>query len=199
MQNIEKHTHNGLDSPQIEVNDVVGGLSSSDVVLLTTAQSVAGIKTFSSIPVLPASDPTTDNQAVRKAYIDGLLETVASDDLIDSADTQRETDSLTYVKLKEIKFNEVDGVVRVKFDMRIDGSTLKAYGKIYKNGVEHGTEREDSDNVFTTYSEDLAFSTDDLIQLYVHKDNGGSTAQVEKFRLYYDKIFKTTAGTVNTD
>lgn len=29
-----------------------------------------GIKTFKSIPVLPASDPTTDNQAARKAYVD---------------------------------------------------------------------------------------------------------------------------------
>lgn len=34
------------------------------------AQTIAGIKTFSSIPVLPASDPTTDNQAARKAYVD---------------------------------------------------------------------------------------------------------------------------------
>lgn len=34
------------------------------------AQTIAGIKTFSSIPVLPASDPTTANQAARKAYVD---------------------------------------------------------------------------------------------------------------------------------
>jgi len=34
------------------------------------AQTIAGIKTFSSIPVLPASDPTTSNQAARKAYVD---------------------------------------------------------------------------------------------------------------------------------
>lgn len=42
---------------------------SSIAVLLTTDQTVAGIKTFSSIPVLPASDPTTDNQASRKKFI----------------------------------------------------------------------------------------------------------------------------------
>lgn len=33
-------------------------------------ETVGGIKTFSSIPVLPASDPTSDNQAVRKKYVD---------------------------------------------------------------------------------------------------------------------------------
>lgn len=42
------------------------------VVKLTGDQSVAGIKTFSSIPVLPASDPTTANQATRKSYVDAL-------------------------------------------------------------------------------------------------------------------------------
>jgi len=38
--------------------------------LNTLPQTIAGVKTFSSIPVLPASDPTTDNQAARKAYVD---------------------------------------------------------------------------------------------------------------------------------
>jgi hypothetical protein len=42
------------------------------VVKLTGNQTVGGIKTLTSIPVLPASNPTTDNQASRKAYVDGL-------------------------------------------------------------------------------------------------------------------------------
>lgn len=43
------------------------------IVYTTTDQTVAGIKTFTNIPVLPASDPTTANQAVRKSYADGLV------------------------------------------------------------------------------------------------------------------------------
>lgn len=39
----------------------------------TGTQTVAGVKTFSSIPVLPESDPTTSNQAARKAYADTLI------------------------------------------------------------------------------------------------------------------------------
>ena len=57
--------------------------SSSDLtnaVLLTGDQSVAGIKTFTSIPVLPASDPTTANQAVRKAFVDALFNTSTGHD-----------------------------------------------------------------------------------------------------------------------
>lgn len=42
----------------------------------TANETIYGIKTFDSIPVLPASDPTTDNQAVRKAYVDGTAVTV---------------------------------------------------------------------------------------------------------------------------
>ena len=38
--------------------------------LTTLAQTMTGLKTFGSIPVLPASDPTTDNEAARKAYVD---------------------------------------------------------------------------------------------------------------------------------
>jgi hypothetical protein len=48
------------------------GKKAADFVEMTGAQTVAGVKTFSSIPVLPASNPTTDNQAARKAYVDAL-------------------------------------------------------------------------------------------------------------------------------
>jgi hypothetical protein len=39
-------------------------------VLLTGAQSIGGTKTFTDIPILPASNPTADNEAARKAYVD---------------------------------------------------------------------------------------------------------------------------------
>ena len=43
------------------------------IVKTTWDQTIWGIKTFSSIPVLPASDPTTSNQAVRKEYADAAI------------------------------------------------------------------------------------------------------------------------------
>jgi len=46
---------------------------------LTGNETIAGIKTFSSIPLLPASDPTTDNQATRKSYVDTAVEAGSSD------------------------------------------------------------------------------------------------------------------------
>lgn len=44
-------------------------------------ETITGVKTFSSIPVLPASSPTTDNQAVRKKYVDDLIAALVPGDL----------------------------------------------------------------------------------------------------------------------
>ncbi len=43
------------------------------IVKTTGNQTIAGIKTFSSIPVLPNSDPVNANDAVRKYYVDTLV------------------------------------------------------------------------------------------------------------------------------
>jgi len=54
----------------------LAGLSDDDhpqYVHDTGNETIAGVKTFSSIPVLPASNPKTDNQAVRKAYVDATF------------------------------------------------------------------------------------------------------------------------------
>jgi hypothetical protein len=45
----------------------------TDNVKLTGDQSVGGIKTFSSIPVLPATTPSADNQAAKKKYVDDAI------------------------------------------------------------------------------------------------------------------------------
>src|SRR5690606_17280062 len=61
-----------VDSVQDNVDAVASDLATLDgeVVKLTGDQTVAGIKTFSSVPVGPASDPTTANQLTRKSYVD---------------------------------------------------------------------------------------------------------------------------------
>lgn len=68
------YVDNGDAAVQANVDTVSGDLATLDaaVVKLTGDQAVAGIKTFSSIPILPASNPTADNQATRKLYVDTL-------------------------------------------------------------------------------------------------------------------------------
>lgn len=49
------------------------GPDSASLVAKTGAQTIAGVKTFSSVPILPASDPITGNEATRKTYVDAQV------------------------------------------------------------------------------------------------------------------------------
>ena len=73
---------NYVDDHVWEANDITTGTFGADripilptdrygsAVLLTGDQTIGGTKTFSDIPILPASDPTSANEAARKAYVD---------------------------------------------------------------------------------------------------------------------------------
>ena len=82
-------------------SDKLDGVDSTGFVNTTEAQSIAGIKTFSSIPVLPASNPTTDNQAVRKAYTDTTFLAVTAKAA--GSDVTTGTDDTKYVTSKAIQ------------------------------------------------------------------------------------------------
>jgi hypothetical protein len=49
------------------------GPDSANLVAKTGAQTIAGVKTFASIPILPASDPIAGNEATRKTYVDAQV------------------------------------------------------------------------------------------------------------------------------
>ena len=151
----------------------------------TGNEAIAGIKTFSSIPVLPAANPTTDNQATRKKYIDdNFSEGEAGTGIVlAAANTERVSNSLTYEKLKEIEADK-SGEVKVSFDFKAgaDGP-LQAYARIYKNGVAFGTERTREGSNYVTYSEDLTFAKGDLIQLYAKVTNVDYDSYVKNFNV----------------
>lgn len=70
----------GAYSTTVQMNNLLSAKANdNNVVHLTGDETVAGIKTFSSIPVLPSTNPTTDNQAVRKAYVDSQVSIKATD------------------------------------------------------------------------------------------------------------------------
>jgi len=106
---------------------------------------------------------------------------IAGELIILEALTQRETSSETYVKLKEIEITE-SGTYKVWFDLlKTAGGTL-AYGRIYKNGVGFGTEQSTNQTEDQTYTEDLAFTKGDLLQLYA-KQSGGAISYVNDLKL----------------
>jgi len=64
--------------------NVVGAINwlFDNTVKTSENQTINGVKTFGSIPVLPASDPQTDNHAVRRRYVDNAINYVASGTII---------------------------------------------------------------------------------------------------------------------
>lgn len=72
-------------------SDKLDGVDSTGFVNTTAAQTIGGIKTFTSIPALPATNPTTANQAVRKGFADatylGISAKAADSDKLDGLDS----------------------------------------------------------------------------------------------------------------
>ena len=146
-------------------------------------ETLIGIKTFQSIPVLPASDPTTANQAVRMAAL-GIF--AASDDLLASVDTE----GYTYAYSTPISSGKyktaarAQGVLRVKFDIKSEGEPT-IHGQIYKNGTAIGTDRSTTSSSYVTYSEDISgIKVGDVIQLYVWCTTGWANVWHQNFRIY---------------
>jgi len=127
------------------------------------------------------------------AAISTAIEAVAtysstvSANLRNSNDTERSTDSLTYVKVKECKLNADLAACRIKFDLKANRDGNDAFGKIYKNGVAEGTEQSTAlFESFETFSEDFAdFESGDLIQLYM-KGSHDNDQYCQNMQFYYD-------------
>lgn len=159
--------------------------------LLSEDLTIAGIKTFSSIPVLPASDPTTDNQAVRKAYVDGGSKVKAylyagnqnipniTDTRIalgeESYDTLGEYDATAYkFTASKAGYYMVIGQIHWYSNIVAD----KTYRtKIYKNGVEivSGTFHASHINVINSLVVTTVYlAINDYLEMYGYQDSGGT-------------------------
>jgi len=116
--------------------------------------------------------------------IAGTIAGVTAGDVLEAAGDSVETStSSTYVKLKTIYIGR-SGTYRVKFDMK-SSLVSNVYGRVYKDGTGHGTERISPSLSYVTYSQDLAFDSGDECQLYVHiTAASGNTVHVKNFRVY---------------
>lgn len=121
-----------VDMNSNKLTELAVGSSATDsvrydqVVLDTGNQTIAGTKTFSTIPELPASNPTTANQAVRKAYSDlkELLSNKSTSTSLGTSDTLYPTQNAvkTYAdtRIKEFGAREARAM-NTEYDENIDG------------------------------------------------------------------------------
>lgn len=114
-----------------------------------------------------------------------FLDHTAGSTLIMSSDVEKQTTApatATPTILKEIRLAR-PGTVTVKITLRTAGGGTTGKGRIYKNGVAHGTERDISTSTPTEFSEDLVFATGDLVQFYCWWISGSGVFG-SNFRLY---------------
>ena len=175
------------------------GSATKNFVDLTTAQSVAGVKTFGSFPATPSSAPTTNYQVANKTYVDDSIPSAA--DLSDCfpAGTEiilhtnapaRQTTSGTYVKMKESTLNApmTNASMNIRFTIHTDGTpTVHAYGKIYVNGVAKGTGRDTTNSADTVFTELITgLNEGDLIQIYGYSNSGSNPASISNLIILVD-------------
>ena len=107
--------------------------------------------------------------------------------LLHSNDTERTATNISYTKEKETRIPariSTYSQYRIKFDMKSDSGL--SYGRVYLNGVAHGSEWSSSSTSYITYSGDLYVNGGDFVQVY-GKNTSGNIAYLRNFRLYGDE------------
>lgn len=136
--------------------------------------------------VIPAT-PNVDsiNEMISKLQGIIALQTATydvSDTIIHDNDREGDTILFAYDVVKET-ICPITETIRIKFDIKTELAGQMAYGKIYKNGAPHGVERTSIVETYTTFSEDLAFTTDDVIELWCRVANTSWKCYYQNFRV----------------
>jgi hypothetical protein len=150
---------------------------------------------IAAVPALPSPTGNANKQVVVNAggtawiidTLSGSWTAIAGNTLRKSNDAEESTTSASYVLIKTITIPTymTSGTFRVKFTLRAPVGFNTGWGRIYKNTVAYGTERNgDSTEEF---SEDLAFAASDSVQIYA-KNTGGNTTYISNFRIYCESL-----------
>jgi hypothetical protein len=129
-------------------------------------QTVAGVKTFSSSPIVPT--PTTDYQASTKKYVDDTAlpgDASAGNYCIVGFPGTVDGGGGGYNKAIEIKLDR-GGEFRINFEMA-SGVGGSLYVRVYRNGSPVGTEYLTNTGSWVSKTEDISgWTSGDLLQIY---------------------------------
>ncbi len=132
----------------------------------------------------------TNNEVAAGALL--VPDSTVGDHLEIANDVERNTQTTSYVKLKETYIAR-PGVWRVKFAIKTDVGGNFCYGLIYKNGSAIGIGRSHSSTSFTEYSEDISgLARGDLLQIYCKHQYEGQITRVRNFRCYTANPLQST-------
>ncbi len=113
----------------------------------------------------------------------------SSDTQRNANDTERQTNSTGYVKIKEMVVNEkIITEIRIKYEYKVDESPNNGSFSLRVNGVEIDELVGATNLTYLTRSVDYAVTVEagDLIQVYAKVNTSTNIAYVQNLRLYYD-------------
>jgi hypothetical protein len=120
-----------------------------------------------------------------------------SNNVLLSYDAEGETANQTYTKVKTITITSLTTsptTLRIYFQLKAVLGNFIQYGRIYKNGVAFGTERSTLTNDYSAvYSEDLAFSNGDTVELWLKANVAGDNPRTRYLRVLGDSTFAPTS------
>lgn len=145
--------------------------------LKSPAANVEGLRKLGTGP--------TDACAGNDERLTGYFAYTAGDYLICTNDVEQQTNSSTYVKLKETIVT-LSGTLRISFSGRATVELGHSWFKIYRNGSPVGTERYTYSLAWTNWVEDIAgWNQRDAVQVYGRIITGGPHyAAAAYLRLY---------------
>ena len=164
-----------MENPMLQAGDMIGGGALGVLSRIAGGASAASLFLRMNSAGTKATWVDIPQQSI-------LVPIAGSNIIIASADTERDTNSYSYTKLKDIDVL-VTGTVSVYFELKKSIGVGLSYGRIYKNGIAVGTERSASSSEYVSYSEDIAVTSGDNLQLYAKVNVSYATVSVRYFRI----------------
>jgi hypothetical protein len=148
---------------QFQGAGVVGGFTGLTVGAWYFVQDAAGtIGATKGTYTIPVGKALTATQIlIAKSNI-----AIAGTTVLASSTAEVSINNASYQKAKEIRVNNIIGIVTVSFNMR-SGSGSSVFGRIYINGVAVGTERTQTSSSNIQYDENLLVNPGDIVALYL--------------------------------
>lgn len=89
--------------------------------------------------------------------------------------------------IAKFKMNDT-GVYRVKFAIYANTNAIPVYAQIYKNGTPYGTLYSNRSNSFVTFTEDLRFEKDDMLEIMTYVIIQGYSGLLNQITISYNPI-----------
>jgi hypothetical protein len=197
----KSNTLDGIKLTATDDSNVIGPITSTDNAGygINIADSTCDTNQLASVSLINNTLGNINNAGTGTKAPNSVVTIAYSANQQAAADTERSTNSDTFIKIKEFKC-EYNGTITASFDLKSDHATTAAHGRLYINGSATGADWFNNTTTYATKTDtNKAVAVGDLVQLYAYSAGGTTYSSfVRNFRLYFD-VSESFGIIVNTD